>query len=165
MCYYFSPLQYEHRPNGEKPEKIKSKSKKSSKKDKDSDAEEEPSAKSPKKETKRKQANQEQVQSLTEEQDDQGEDNYNAERKGWVECQLSIIILPINLCSLVYSQIRQCIWSRVRGFQSFIGHRKGLWDGGLEWGGHVLGLACGMQWWPLFFVIPVEFIVQPKYIY
>lgn len=77
--FYLHP-QYEHRPNGEKPEK-KSKSKKV-KKDKESDAEEEPS-KSPKTEsgtpstTKRKQANKEEVQTLLEE-----DVNYNAERKG-----------------------------------------------------------------------------------
>lgn len=95
--YYF---QYEHRPNGEKPEK-KSKSKKS-KKDKDSDAEEDVVAattpKSPNKETtgsssssssKRKQASNkkgedgQQSQSLLEEQQDEVT-GYSAERKGWV---------------------------------------------------------------------------------
>lgn len=158
--YYF---QYEHRPNGEKPEK-KSKSKKS-KKDKDSDAEEDVVAaattpKSPNKETtgsssssssKRKQASNkkgedgQQSQSLLEEQQDEVT-GYSAERKGWVVLvgskELIRVIWSINLrifVLFVALQLRERVRGRVGGLESFVvDDGQGLWNGRLAWRGHVL---------------------------
>lgn len=77
-------MQYEHRPNGEKPDK-KSKSKKLKSKEKDSDAEEEPKSPATPKETaatKRKQAavSDEKVQPLVQEEEEDGHESENSNR-------------------------------------------------------------------------------------